>query len=68
LRHNAFRDAPEPIPTFHLGLCFQSPADAGKAGCARDVTPFNGEHDACIQALGSRNFIDAQGPLRNVRP
>jgi hypothetical protein len=32
------------------------------------VTPFNGEHNAGIQALSSRNFVDALGPLRDVRP
>ena len=73
VHHNAFPDAQlnpptGPIHTFHLGLWFNSPADAVKAGCPGDVTPFNGEHDAGIQALSSRNFLDAQGPLRNVKP
>jgi hypothetical protein len=73
LHHNAFPDAQlnpptGPIHTFHLGLWFNSPADAVKAGCPGDVTPFNGEHNAGIQALSSRNFLDAQGPLRNVKP
>ena len=73
LHHNAFPDASlnpptGPIHTFHLGLWFNSPADAAKAGCPKDVTPFNGEHDAGIQALSSRNFLDLQGPLLNVKP
>jgi len=72
LHHNAFPDAQlnpstGPVHTFHLGIWFDSPADAVKAGCPGDVTPFNGEHDAGIQVLSSRNFVDAQGPLRDVR-
>jgi hypothetical protein len=73
VHHNAFPDAQQnpptgPIHTFHLGIWFNSPADAVKAGCPGDVTPFNGEHNAGIQALSSRNFLDAQGPLLNVKP
>jgi hypothetical protein len=73
LHHNAFPDAQlnppsGPAHTFHLGIWFNSPADAAKAGCPGDVTPFNGAHDAGIQALSSRNFVDAQGPLRGVHP
>jgi hypothetical protein len=74
VHHNAFPDAQlnpptGPIHTFHLGLWFNSPADAVRAGCpGGDVTPFNGEHNAGIQALSSRNFIDAQGPLLEIKP
>ena len=73
LHHNAFPDAQlnpltGPVHTFHLGLWFNSPADAVKAGCPGDVTPFSGEHTAGIQALSSNNFLDAQGPLLNVKP
>lgn len=73
IHHNAFPDAQlnpttGPIHTFHLGVWFNSPDDAAKAGCPRDVTPFNGEHNAGIQALSSRNFVDLQGPLLNVKP
>ena len=73
VHHHAFPDAQlspptGPIHTFHLGLWFHSPGDAVKAGCPGDVTPFNGEHDAGVQALSSRNFLDAKGPLRNVKP
>jgi hypothetical protein len=56
-----------PIQMYHLGLWFNSPADAQKAGCAATVTPFNGEHDAGIQALNTSNFPDAAGPLRNIQ-
>jgi hypothetical protein len=73
VHNNAFPDAQTnppvgPVHTFHLGIWFNSPADAVKAGCPGDVTPFNGEHNAGIQVLSSRNFLDAQGPLRNVKP
>jgi len=56
-----------PIQMYHLGLWFDSPADAKKAGCPATVTPFNGDHDAGIQALNTSNFPDASGPLRNVQ-
>ena len=70
---NAFPDAAtnpttNPVHTFHLGLWFNSPQDAMKAGCPADVTPFNGEHNAGIQVLNTSNFPDVQGPLLNVKP
>jgi len=73
LHHNAFPDAQlnpstGPVHTFHVGLWFDTPADAVKAGCPGDATPFSGEHNAGIQVLSSRNFGDAQGPLSNVHP
>ncbi len=55
--------ATNPVQLYHLGLWFNSPADATKAGCAADVTPFNGEHNAGIQVLNTAKFPDAQGPL-----
>jgi hypothetical protein len=72
LHHNAFPDAQAnpatgPVHAFHVGLWFNSPDDARKANCPADVTPFNGEHAAGIQALSSRNFVDAQGPLVNIK-
>jgi len=48
--------ATEPVHTFHLGLWFNSPADAKAAGCADTVTRFNGEHNAGIQVLNTNNF------------
>ena len=56
-----------PIQMYHLGMWFNSPADAQKAGCPGTVTPFNGEHDAGIQALNTSNFPDGAGPLRNIQ-
>jgi hypothetical protein len=71
--HNAFPDAtlnPKtgPIHTYHLGLWFNSPADAVKAGCPGNVTPFNGEHNAGVQVLNTSNFPDLQGPLLKLKP
>jgi len=55
------------IQTYHLGLWFNSPNDAGKAGCSTNQTPFNGEHNAGIQVLNTANFPDDFGPLRHVK-
>ena len=55
-----------PIQTYHLGVWFNSPDDANKAGCAATVTPFNGEHHAGIQVLNTANFPLDQGPLRQI--
>ena len=70
---NAFPDAQlnpptGPVHQFHLGLWFNTPADAVRAGCPGDVTPFSGEHNAGIQALSTRSFADLQGPLKGITP
>ena len=65
-RDAATNPATAPVHTFHLGLWFNSPADAARAGCPNTVTPFNGDHTAGIQALSSRNFADDAGPLKRV--
>ena len=57
-----------PVQTYHLGLWFNSPADAQKNGCANTVTPFNGEHNAGIQVLNTSNFPDNAGPLQQLQP
>ena len=57
-----------PIQMYHLGLWFNSPADAANAGCPATVTPFNGEHNAGIQVLNTSNFPDDFGPLRHIDP
>lgn len=57
-----------PIHTYHLGLWFNSPADAVKAGCPGATTPFNGDHTAGIQVLNTANFPPDQGPLRQIQP
>jgi hypothetical protein len=55
-----------PVQTYHLGLWFNSPDDAARAGCANTVTPFNGEHHAGIQVLNTSNFANDHGPLRQL--
>jgi hypothetical protein len=57
-----------PVHTFHLGLWFNRPRDAAAAGCGNTVTPFNGTHNAGVQALSTRNFADGHGPLGRLRP
>ena len=64
----AMNPATGPVQTYHLGLWFNSPIDAKKAGCADTVTPFNGEHNAGIQVLNTSNFPDDHGPLRDLQP
>lgn len=59
--------ATDPIQTYHLGLWFNRPADAAAAGCPNTVTPFNGTHNAGIQALSTRNFPSLAGPLSQVK-
>jgi hypothetical protein len=56
-----------PVHTYHVGLWFGSPDAANNAGCGNGVTPFNGEHNAGIQALSTRNFSNAFGPLRRIQ-
>lgn len=55
-----------PVHTYHLGLWFDSPEDAAKAGCPNATTPFNGDHTAGVQALSTRNFPDDRGPLQRA--
>jgi len=56
-----------PIQTYHLGLWFNSPADAAAAGCPGATTPFNGTHNAGVQVLNTSNFPDLSGPLFKVK-
>jgi hypothetical protein len=55
-----------PVQLYHLGLWFDSPADANKAGCGNKVTPFNSTHNAGVQILNTSNFSNNSGPLRKV--
>jgi hypothetical protein len=54
-----------PVHTFHVGLWFNSPADAAAAGCPNTQTPFNGDHTAGIQALKTVE-VAGQGPLAQL--
>ena len=56
-----------PIQMYHLGVWFDSPADAAANGCPGSVTPFNGTHDAGIQVLNTSNFGDLTGPLLKIK-
>jgi hypothetical protein len=58
--------ATAPLHQYHLGLWFNSPADAAAAGCGNAVTPFNGEHNAGVQVLSTRQFPVTNGPLHRV--
>jgi hypothetical protein len=60
--------ATEPVHTFHLGLWFGSPQAAVAAGCPNTPTRFNGDHNAGIQVLSTRNFENLAGPLRQLTP
>ena len=56
-----------PVHTLHLGLWFADPQEAKAAGCSGTVTPFDGDHEAGIQALSTRNFPALRGPLGQIR-
>jgi hypothetical protein len=56
-----------PVQMYHLGLWFDSAADAAKAGCPSTATPFNGEHNAGIQVLNTATFPQLQGPLIGIK-
>jgi hypothetical protein len=58
--------ATAPVQLYHLGLWFDSPKDAGKAGCGTVVTPFNSTHNAGVQILNTSNFGKKAGPLLSV--
>ena len=69
--HQPFPDASQnpatnPVQLYHLGLWFNDPNDAVKAGASGGVTPFNGEHHAGVQVLNTSEFKDATGPLINI--
>jgi hypothetical protein len=52
-----------PVHMFHLGMWFDSTAEAVAAGCSANQTPFNGDHTAGIQVMNTTNFPDADGPI-----
>ena len=56
-----------PVHTYHVGLWFGSPEEAAAAGCPANVTPFDGDHSAGIQAFSTRNFGALHGPLRQIQ-
>jgi hypothetical protein len=71
LHTGAFPDASvnpifAPVHMFHLGIWFDSFADAMAAGCPATITAFSGDHTAGIQVLNTGTFANDQGPLRQV--
>ena len=60
--------ATKPIHTYHVGLWFNSPKDAYRAGCNGATTPFNGEHNAGVQILNSGTYAPTRGPLLKLEP
>jgi hypothetical protein len=60
--------ATPPVHQYHLGFWFNSPKDAAKAGCLDATTPFNGEHNAGVQAMSTRQFPALAGPLSRIKP
>jgi hypothetical protein len=63
----AANPATPPIQMYHVGLWFGDPNDNARLGCP-GVTPFDGDHEAGIQALNTSNFANARGPLRDLEP
>ena len=56
----------DPVHPFHMGMWFASSAGAERAGCSGTVTPFDGDHEAGIQAMSTRTFPNLNGPLRRI--
>jgi len=57
-----------PVQLYHLGMWFNDPKDAVKAGAPGTVTPFNGEHNAGVQVINTSNFPPPGfGPLFQVK-
>jgi hypothetical protein len=52
-----------PVHLFHLGMWFDSVAEASAAGCPTGQTPFNGDHTAGIQVMNTTDFPDGDGPI-----
>ena len=57
-----------PVHMFHVGMWFDSTAEAIAAGCVATQTPFNGDHTAGTQVLNTTNFPDGNGPIGQFAP
>jgi hypothetical protein len=64
----ATNPATPPVHLFHLGMWFDSTAEASAAGCSAGQTPFNGDHTAGVQVLNTTNFPDNDGPIGQFAP
>jgi hypothetical protein len=60
--------ATPPVHLFHVGMWFDSTAEADAAGCPTTQTPFNGDHTAGIQVLNTAGFPDLDGPIGQFAP
>lgn len=56
-----------PIQMYHLGIWFNSVAEAVAAGCPNKVTPFTSNHQSGIQVFNTSDFPDNFGPLHHVK-
>jgi len=57
-----------PVQIYHVGIWFNSVAEANSAGCPPNVvTPFTSNHMAGIQIFNTSNFPNDFGPLRHVQ-
>ena len=56
-----------PVHTFHIGVWFAASRGAANAGSSKTVTPFDGDHEAGIQALSTRNFPALKGPVGTIK-
>ena len=58
----------DPVQIYHLGIWFNDPNDAKKAGCTNvTATPFTSNHDAGPQVLNTGTFPDDHGPLLDLQ-
>jgi hypothetical protein len=58
----------DPVQIYHLGIWFNDPNDAIKAGCKGVVpTPFTSNHHAGPQILNTGTFPDNAGPLLQLQ-
>ena len=55
------------VQLYHLGIWFNTPEDAAKAGCPANATPFTSDHRAGIQVLNTATFPDNEGPLFHIQ-
>src|SRR6266567_3634639 len=63
----ASNPATRPIQIYHLGIWFADATEAGNAGCPNTATPFDGDHQAGIQVLNTRNFQENKGQIIKIK-
>jgi hypothetical protein len=61
-------DTNGPVQIYHLGIWFNDPNDAKKAGCTNvTTTPFTSNHQAGPQVLNTGTYPDNKGPLLQLQ-